>query len=95
MYFIASGQVEISLKEPAILNTGDFFGEAAVLKRKQRTSTVRALEASKLLVLEASDLHHLMERNPGMARRIEHVARLREGSDQVVRHDALEEGSEG
>lgn len=95
MYFIAAGQVEISLKEPAILNTGDFFGEAAALKRRRRTATVRALTASKLLVLEAADLHHLMERNPAMASRIEHVARLRESGDRVVRHGAMEEGSEG
>jgi voltage-gated potassium channel len=62
----------------------------AALKRTRRSASVRALTACKLLVLEAADLHHLLECNPAMARRVRHVARLRDRSDEVVRHDAPE-----
>ena len=79
MYFIASGQVEIeSSHGPVKLGEGQFFGEMGLLQRSRRNATVRALEATKLLVLDARDLHSLMERNKDIAEHIEAVARSRE-----------------
>ena len=79
MYFIAQGSVEIeTLKGPVRLDEGHFFGEKALLRKTHRTATVRTVEPSKLLVLEAGDLHALMERNSEIAERIESVARERE-----------------
>jgi voltage-gated potassium channel len=79
MYFIASGEVEIETRKgPIRLTEGHFFGELAVLRHTQRTATVRTIEPTKLLVLEAGDLHALMERNSDIAARIEAVAQERE-----------------
>src|SRR5262249_4258710 len=62
MYFIASGEVEIVLKdkkEPVHLGVGQFFGEVAVLRRSRRNATVVATTRTNLLVLDAHDLHAL------------------------------------
>jgi voltage-gated potassium channel len=78
MYFIAAGEVEIELPhERARLGVGHFFGEIAVLQRTRRSATVRALTPTSLLVLDAADLHALMERDPRIAERVQDMARGR------------------
>jgi voltage-gated potassium channel len=78
MYFIAAGEVEIDLKPNRLrLGVGQFFGEIAVLRRLQRSATVVAVSRTSLLVLEAHDLHALMQREPRVAARIEEVAKQR------------------
>jgi voltage-gated potassium channel len=75
MYFIASGAVEVDLgSQRLVLGEGHFFGEIALLARAERSGTVRALERTKLLVLDAHDLHMVMMAHPEIARRIETVA---------------------
>jgi voltage-gated potassium channel len=86
MYFIAAGEVEIALKgkkEPLRLGVGQFFGEVAVLRRARRSATVVALARTNLLVLDAHDLHALMQRDPRVAERIEDVVEKRLGRDAV------------
>jgi len=74
MYFVAGGAVEIELKEGNVqLGVGDFFGEIAVLRRTRRTATVRAITRTNLLVLDADDLHPVMEANPSLAKRMHEV----------------------
>jgi voltage-gated potassium channel len=71
MYFIAAGAVEIELPQRRLrLEEGQFFGELAILHAMRRTATVRALTATKLLVLDANDFHMLMERHPEIARHV-------------------------
>jgi voltage-gated potassium channel len=78
MYFVADGEVEIELPhERTRLGTGHFFGEIAALRRARRSATVTALTRTSLLVLDAHDLHALMERQPRIAERIREVARSR------------------
>jgi len=78
MYFIASGAVEVELpKVPVRLAEGQFFGEIAVVRRTRRTASVRALEPTKLLILDARDLEMLIERNPALGKRLERVVRER------------------
>jgi len=78
MYFVAGGEVEIRLRHERIrLGTGHFFGEIAVLRRARRSATVAALTRTSLLVLDAHDLHALMDRQPRIAERIREVARKR------------------
>jgi voltage-gated potassium channel len=78
MYFIAAGEVEIQLpKENVRLGAGEFFGEVAVLKRAKRSATAIALTRTNLLVLEAHDLHALMERDPDIAEHVRAAARQR------------------
>lgn len=90
MYFIARGSVEIELpNETRRLDEGHFFGEMAALRRVRRTATVRALERTSLLVLDAKDLHALMERQPTIAERLRETIRARLGSDVVAPHGDL------
>lgn len=85
MYFIARGVVEIELGDgKRRLDEGHFFGEMAALRRARRTATVRALERTSLLVLDARDLHALMERQPTIARRLRQTVKDRVGEDLIA-----------
>lgn len=78
MYFVAEGEVEIELpKEKVRLGEGQFFGEVALLQKTLRTANVRAVEATKLLLLDAYDLQTLMVRNPEVGDAIHEVAKSR------------------
>jgi voltage-gated potassium channel len=84
MYFIAAGEVEIDLGDKSVrLGVGQFFGEVAALRRARRSATVTALTRASLLVLEANDLHALMEREPRIAARLRDVVKQRVGGDLV------------
>jgi voltage-gated potassium channel len=84
MYFIAAGEVEIELKNERVrLGAGHFFGEVAALRRTRRSATVTAVTRTNLLVLDAHDLHVLMDREPRIAERIHEVARSRLGGDVI------------
>src|SRR5919201_1435718 len=75
MYFIADGEVDVVLKDRKVkLGAGDFFGEIAALRRSRRTASVVARTQVSLLVLDAHDLHALMDREPRIAEHIRHVA---------------------
>jgi voltage-gated potassium channel len=85
MYFIAAGEVEIALKHERVrLGPGHFFGEIAVLHRSRRSATITALTRVSLLVLDAHDLHALMEREPRIAARVREVVRGRLGTDVLT-----------
>ena len=87
MYFIAGGEVEIAVKgkrERLQLGVGQFFGEVAVLRRARRSATVTALTPINLLVLDAQDLHALMQRDPRIAARIKDVVESRVGREQLT-----------
>lgn len=80
MYFVASGAVEIELADRRIrMDEGHFFGEIAILRQGRRTATVRALEATRLLVLDRDDFVILTEQNPKIGQRIREVAQSRVG----------------
>jgi len=86
MYFIADGEVEIAIKgrkEPLRLGVGQFFGEVAVLRRARRSASAVALAPTNLLVLDAQDLHALMQRDPRIAQRIKDVVEKRVGREVV------------
>ncbi len=84
MYFIAGGKVDISLAGRHIsLGPGHFFGEIAILRRARRSATVRAISRTNLLVLDESDFHMLMERDPRIAERVHAVVQQRVGLEAV------------
>ena len=84
MYFIAAGAVEVALKKERVrLGVGQFFGEVAVLRRARRSATATALTRTSLLVLDAQDLHALMQRDPRIAARIKDVVEKRVGREVV------------
>ena len=87
MYFIAAGEVEIELKHERVrLAAGHFFGEVAVLRRARRSATASAVTRTSLLVLEAEDLHALMEREPLIAERIREAVRSRVSAGAIIPH---------
>ena len=47
------------------------------MRRARRSANVTALTRTSLLVLDAQDLHALMQRDPRIAERIREVARTR------------------
>lgn len=80
MYLIVDGEVEIKLRHQHVrLGTGHFFGEVAALQQSRRSATVVALRPTRLLALDSSDLHGLMDREPQIASRIWEAARERLG----------------
>jgi voltage-gated potassium channel len=82
MYLIADGEVEVKLRHKHLrLSTGQFFGEIAALRRTRRSATVTAVTPTRLLVLDALDLHGLMDRQPALADRIEEAARAKLGHE--------------
>ena len=82
MYLIVDGEVEIKLRHRHVrLNSGDFFGEIAALRQSRRSATVHALQPTRLLALDASDLRSLMDREPQIATRIWDAARARLGAE--------------
>ena len=85
MYLIAAGEVEIELKDRCVrLGVGHFFGEIAVLRKALRSANVTAMTRTSLLVLDARDVHILMDHEPEIATRIRDIARNRLGPDSVV-----------
>ena len=87
MYFIAEGEVEIELPTESVrLGVGQFFGEIAVLHNTARTANVRAIEPTKLLILESYDLRTLTLRSPEIGLAIEKVAASRSELRPQERH---------
>ncbi len=84
MYFISAGEVEIELDSgPMRLGDGQFFGEVAVLRHARRSATIRALQRTHLLVLDAHDFRALLKRQPQLAQRLNATVRDRLGRELV------------
>lgn len=91
MYFIAAGSVEVHLDNKKMrLETGQFFGEVAVLKKERRSGTAVALTRTNLLALAAQDLHALMKRDKRIAERIKDVVEKRTGHKVAAKNTKVE-----
>lgn len=79
MYFVTRGEVEIDMDggETAVLGEGDFFGEMAILERRNHVHNAVAARRSRLLVLDRDDLMRLMHHQPEIGRTIKEVAEAR------------------
>ena len=70
LYLITQGQVEVlhgegeQQRRLAILSTGDYFGEMALVANLPRAATVRALEVTQLYSLGRIDFADLLEKLP-------------------------------
>ena len=60
--------------EPVVLDDGDYFGEIALLRKGERTATVRSITRVRMLVLEATDFRELIEADSGMRDAVTEVA---------------------
>lgn len=90
MYIIESGTVEIlrrarGNKPLAELESGDFFGEMAILEDQPRFAAARAQTAVRLLRIERAQFADLVQKNFEIAVRIMRklAARIRRGEDQA------------
>ena len=78
MYFISSGAVRIPLRDgEAILGSGDFFGELALLWDNPRMAAAYAEGFCELLTLYTRDFQKLLAENAQIKAVIEKVARER------------------
>jgi voltage-gated potassium channel len=90
MYFVISGEVEANLQNRRIrFRTGDFFGELALLEETMRSATVVAIEPSRILTLAVDDFNHLLQKHPGLMRRIHRMAAAR--SEDIAQAGAISE----
>lgn len=92
MYIIESGQVTIHLgkekKVLALLASGDFFGEMAIILEGLRTATAVAKSPSTLLGFFRPDLFTLMETHPKTGNKI--LYRLAQMVAERLRLSSLE-----
>ena len=90
MYFISTGTVEALARDGTVLGTltaGDFFGEMALLHKRRRNASIRALEYCDLFVLDARTFDHILESYPEFRSVIQRVAEERSGSSsELVRN---------
>lgn len=76
MYVIESGAVELIRSKDenkrvlAILRTGEFFGEMAIVSQRPRSATAVVREDVRLLVMESDALSTMMRENAEIAARI-------------------------
>jgi len=80
MYFIVSGEVEVDMETAAPkgrLGAGDFFGEIALIADRERTATITALTACKLLVLHKEDFESFMDAHPDLKQAVRDAAKRR------------------
>lgn len=82
MYLLHSGKLELVREQDgeerrlAIVSSGSFFGETALLGELPRTATARLLESSVLYDLKRASLLSRIHEEPSMAfRLVEHLAR--------------------
>ena len=73
VFLLSSGSVQVTLggtrgprRSLAILQTGEIFGEMAVLERKPRSATVVAREKCLLLEIAGEEIRKLLEAHPEM-----------------------------
>jgi signal transduction histidine kinase len=93
IYLIAEGEVSISVKMPnqqtcllATIETGDFFGEMAVLDQGPRSATVTALKPTEVVFIPRQVILDLFHASSEFALRLfnETSARLREFNRKYV-----------
>jgi len=78
MYFIVSGQLEVHLSDGfVILESGDFFGEMAILNDTVRNANVFSKTECKLLELKSEQLKYLMNMHPELNSKIENIINAR------------------
>ena len=87
LYMILAGTVEVSQHvdgEPRAIGTlqaGEYFGEMALLGRRPRSATTRALTSLDLLVLPGADFAALTDSLTELRGEFEQIARSRAAAD--------------
>jgi CRP/FNR family transcriptional regulator/CRP/FNR family cyclic AMP-dependent transcriptional regulator len=99
LYVIVSGKVKIHNETPegadaiiAILDTGEFFGELAVIDGQERSADATTLAPSELLMLTRDDLHDILQRYPkiGLCLLATLAGRLRRTTEDYLAYSTLD-----
>ena len=99
LYVIVSGKVKIHNETPegadaiiAILDTGEFFGELAVIDGHERSADATTLAPSELLMLTRDDLHDILQRYPkiGLCLLATLAGRLRRTTEDYLAYSTLD-----
>lgn len=80
MYVVARGTLQVlSAEETPIgmMSDGDFFGEMALLAKRRRSASVRAVDYCDLYMLDADTLDSLLEQHKHVRERITQIALAR------------------
>jgi NADH dehydrogenase len=84
LYVVRTGRVEVCQERPgrapervAVLEEGDYFGEAALLEEAPRNSTITALSDVDVLTIGRSDFQTLLVTFPALRTLFEDLARSR------------------
>lgn len=93
MYVIQEGQVEVVVEEGdkevrlTVLDTGELFGEMAIVEREVRMATVRALGQVRVLTIDQKNFLRRIHEDPSLAWRVVQTMshRIRELDAEVVR----------
>ncbi len=76
MYVISKGEISLTKEknghtvEIAVLNSGEFLGEMALLTNSARTCTATAKSEVSLLIYDEDEFRELISKNNGVALRI-------------------------
>ena len=91
MYVIQAGTVRISNavggpdKTLAILGSGGFFGELALLNGKPRTATATVMDPTRCLVIDSRTLEEMVAKNAEIALRlIKKLAKRLDSADSLI-----------
>ena len=93
MYVIQEGQVEVVVEKAGeevrlmVLDTGELFGEMAIVEREVRMATVRALGQARILTIDQKNFLRRIHKDPSLAWRIVQTMsrRIRELGIEVAR----------
>jgi len=91
MFVVQSGRVQLTRSASgqevliAVLPTGEFFGEMAILNHRPRTATATVLEETRLLVIHANKVASMLRENAEVAVRLiqKLAARLEQANEQI------------
>jgi CRP-like cAMP-binding protein len=83
-YIIESGKVSVQIdgQECAILGTGEYFGEIALLMDMPRTASIIAIHPTILLQLKTGDFIDMMQNSSAMKKALERVSSRRTLSNE-------------
>jgi CRP-like cAMP-binding protein len=97
MFIVLDGRVRVLIEpsgqEVAVIGPGGFFGEMSMLTGDARTATVRAIEDSHVLEIEAEDIRHLAIVHPTLIEHITSVVAQRRAGLSEAQSSAATSGS--
>jgi len=93
MYVIQEGQVEVVVEKAGeevrlmVLDTGELFGEMAIVERQVRMATVRALGQARVLTIDQKNFLRRIHEDPSLAWNVVQTMsrRIRELAEEVAR----------